>query len=80
MTISKLMETIPDGVKEKIVDFTDVIINIDGKKKPAIRVLLDGILPDAVEILKGKHLLYNEKMVAAHRYAPEIKKTYFYVY
>lgn len=80
MTISKLMETIPDGVKEKIVDFTDVIINIDGKKKPAIRVLLDGILPDAVEILTGKHLLYNEKMVAAHRYAPEIKKTYFYVY
>lgn len=80
MTIAKLMEAIPDNVKEKIVDFTDVTINVEGKKKSAVRVVLDGILPDAVEILTGKHLLYNEKMVAAHRYAPEIKKTYFYVY
>lgn len=80
MTVFELMEVIPDAVKQNIIDFQDVKINLKGKKIHAIRVLLDRIFPDAADILTGDHLLYNKNMVATYKTAPELQKTYFYVY
>lgn len=80
MTIIKLMEIIPDEAKQNIIDFQPVKIVLKGKKTPATRVLLNKILPNAADILTGNHLLYNENMVASYRAAPELQKTYFYVY
>lgn len=76
MNIAKLIELLPDSVKPDIADFVQVKMK-DGKI--GIRVLLDRLLTDTEkQAMKSKHFAGLD-CVACHRYAPEIKKSYFYV-
>ena len=82
MDITKLIELLPDTAKSDVIDFQNVTIKVNGTKKAAIRVLFDRILTDdEIVALKKhkKHILYDN-FVAQYKYAPEIKKTYCYVY
>ena len=76
MNIAKLIELLPDSVKPDIADFVQVKMK-DGKI--GTRVLLDRLLTDIEkQAMKSKHFVGLD-CVACHRYAPEIKKSYFYV-
>ena len=76
MNIAKLIELLPDSVKPDAVDFVQVRMK-DGKT--GTRVLLDRLLTDTEkQAMKSKHFVGLD-CVACHRYAQEIKKSYFYV-
>ena len=76
MNITKLIELLPDSVKPDTVDFVQVKMK-DGKT--GTRVLLDRLLTDTEkQAMKSKHFVGLD-CVVCHRYAPEIKKSYFYV-
>ena len=76
MNIAKLIELLPDSVKPDTVDFMQVKMK-DGKT--GTRVLLDRLLTDKEkQSMTNKHFIGLD-CVACHRYAPEIKKSYFYV-
>lgn len=76
MNITKLIELLPDSVKPDIADFVQVKMK-DGKM--GTRVLLDRLLTDTEkQAMKSKHFVGLD-CVVCHRYAPEIKKSYFYV-
>lgn len=78
MNIGKLIEIIPDSVKVDIADFADVRLKTG---KMAVRVMLDRLLTEAeqAEISAIKRILWNDTCVAVYKYAPEIRKSYFYV-
>lgn len=78
MDITRLMdERIPESIKTNIIDF------VDGKLegKDVTRVLVDKLFnADEEEALsKLKFVIYNSNMVCHYRFAPEIKKSYFYI-
>lgn len=76
MNITKSIELLPDSVKPDTVDFVQVKMK-DGKT--GTRVLLDRLLTDTEkQAMTNKHFIGLD-CVACHRYAPEIKKSYFYV-
>ena len=76
MNITKLIELLPDSVKADTVDFIQVRMK---DVKTGTRVLLDRLLTDTEkQEMKSKHFVGLD-CVACHRYAPEIKKSYFYV-
>ena len=76
MDITKLIELLPDSVKPDIADFVQVKMK-DGKM--GTRVLLHRLLTDTEkQAMKSKHFVGLD-CVACHRYAQEIKKSYFYV-
>lgn len=76
MNIAKLIELLPDTVKQDIIDFTDVKMKTG---KNGTRVTLDRLLTDTEkEQMNNKHFVGLD-CIAAYRYAPEIKKSYFYV-
>jgi hypothetical protein len=77
MDITILIDLLPDSVKNDVVDFNDVLLK---NRKNAIRVLMDRILTEEEkqEMKKNKHFM-GVDCVAQYRYAPEIKKSYFYV-
>lgn len=76
MNITKLIELLPDSVKSDVVDFAQVKMK-DGKI--GTRVLLDRLLTDAEkQAMKNNHFVGLD-CVACYRYAPEIKKSYFYL-
>lgn len=76
MNIEKLIELLPDSVKLDIIDFTDVKLKVGGA---AIRVTLDRLLTDEEKSkMQNPHIMGLE-CVAQYRYAPELKKSYFYV-
>lgn len=76
MTIHKLLELLPDTVKADIIDFTDVKMKTG---EIGTRVTLDRLLTAAEkEKMQSRHIVGLD-CIAAHRYAPEIKKSYFYV-
>lgn len=76
MNISKLIELLPDTVKIDIIDFSDVKMKTG---KNGIRVTLNRLLTDAEkQQMNNKHFVGLD-CIAVHRYAPEIKKSYFYV-
>lgn len=76
MNITKLIELLPDSVKPDTVDFVQVKMK-DGKM--GTRVLLDRLLTDTEkQAMKSKHFVGLD-CIAQHRYAPEIKRSYFYV-
>lgn len=80
MDITKMIETLPNSVKLDVIDFNDVKMHVNGKKHNGIRVLLDRLLTDdeKEEMKSNKHIL-GINSIATYRYAPEIKKSYFYV-
>ena len=76
MNITKMIEILPDSVKISIVDFTQVKMKTG---KSGTRVLLDRLLTDDEKTkMKNRHIV-GVDCVAVHRYAPEIKKSYFYI-
>ena len=76
MNITKLIELLPDTVKQDIIDFTDVKMKTG---KNGTRVILDRLLTDTEkEQMNNKHFVGLD-CIAVYRYAPEIKRSYFYV-
>lgn len=76
MNIAKLVEMLPDTVKPDTVDFQSVKMK-DGKT--GTRVILDRVLTDTEkQQMTSKHFR-GLACIAQHRYAPEIKRSYFYV-
>lgn len=76
MDITRLVELLPSSVKCDVIDFVTVKLK-DGRV--ATRVLLDRLLTaEEKKIMKSKHFVGLD-CVAQYRYAPEIKKSYFYV-
>ena len=76
MNISKLIELLPNTVKKDIIDFSDVRMK---SGKNGIRVTLDRLLTDTEkQQMNNKHFVGLD-CIAVYRYAPEIKKSYFYV-
>ncbi len=80
LDITKIINLIPDSVKKDIIDLTDVKLK-DGRI--ATRVVLDHLLTEdekkALSSGRCKKKIIGVDCVAHHRYAPEIKKSYFYV-
>ena len=77
MNITKLIELLPDSVKPDVLDFAQVKMK-DGKI--GTRVLLDRLLTDAEKQAMKNNYFVGLDCVACYRYAPEIKKSYFYFY
>ena len=76
MNITKLVELLPGSVKCDTIDFVTVKLK-DGRI--ATRVLLDRLLTaEEKQSMKNKHFVGLD-CVTQYRYAPEIKKSYFYV-
>lgn len=77
MNITKLIELLPESVKCDVIDFTDVFLK-DGR--PAMRVTMCRLLTEnELKVMrKEKHFL-GLHLITRHKYAPEIRKSYFYV-
>lgn len=70
-------ETIPWSIKLDIINLEDVKLK---GGVPAIRVTLDRLLtPDEINMLSGNPHVVGADCTCRHRYAPEIKQSYFYV-
>lgn len=76
MNITKLIEKLPNSVKSDIIDFTTVKLKTG---KIAIRILMDRILTEKEKIQLKKSGAIGVECIAYYRYAPEIKKSYFYI-
>ena len=76
MKIDKIMELLPDTVKCDIIDFTPVKLK-DGRR--AERITLDRLLTPAEKSTMHHTHILGVDCVACHRYAPEIKHSYFYI-
>lgn len=78
--VTSLIERLPDFIKGNVIDFDSVSIMVKGKRKRALRVLLDKVLTEEEKesVRCNKHIL-NIDGIARYRYAPEIKHTYFYL-
>ena len=76
MNVAKLIELLPNSVKVDVVDFQPVKMK---NGKTGTRVLLDRLLTETEKLsMKSKHFIGLD-CIATYRYAPEIKKSYFYV-
>lgn len=76
MNIAGLIEILPDSVKLDIVDFTSVTLKTG---KPAIRIMMDRLLTDSEKDKMRSKQIIGLDCVAYYKYAPEIKKSYFYL-
>lgn len=76
MSIEKLIDLLPTSVRCDAVDFKDVRLK-DGRS--AIRVTIDRLLThDEKDKMTSKRFVGLD-CVCFYKYAPEIKKSYFYV-
>lgn len=72
-----LIERLPDDVKTRIIDITDVKLKTG---KSAMRITFDIVLkPEQISTLKKNKKILNPEGICSHRYAPEIKHSYFYL-
>ncbi len=76
MNIFKMIELLPDTVKLNIIDFTTVKLK---NGKLAERITLDRLLTDDEKQLMKSKKIIGKDCVAFHKYAPEIKRSYFYI-
>lgn len=76
MNIAALIDLLPDTVKLDTIDFQSVKMK-DGKVET--RVVLDRILTDTEKQQMTSNHFRGLDCIAQHRYAPEIKRSYFYV-
>lgn len=77
MDITNLIESIPAGIKQYIIDFRDVRMS-DGRD--ALRVTLDRVLTAGEqEQLSKCRGVVGANCIAHYKYAPEIKRSYFYL-
>ncbi len=78
MDITNLIDRVPESIMADVMDFNDVRLK---GGRDALRVTVDRLLnaDEQKQLLKTKGIVYNVEMVCTYRYAPEIKKPYFYV-
>lgn len=76
MNAVALIEMLPDSVKLDVVDFQTVKMKDGGV---GTRVVLDRILTDAEKAQMVGERFRGLDCVARHKYAPEIKRSYFYI-
>ena len=76
MNIAELVELLPDSVKLDVVDFQTVKMK-DGEV--GTRVTLDRVLTDTEKAQMVSERFRGLDCVARHKYAPEIKRSYFYI-
>lgn len=76
MSIDRIIEALPSSVKTDIIDFTDVKMKTG---KSGVRITLDHILTEAEKLQMKSKRIIGLDCIATYRYAPEIKKSYFYV-
>ena len=76
MDVVALIEMLPDTIKLDVVDFQTVKMK-DGEV--GIRVTLDRVLTDAEKAQMVSKHFKGLDCVAHHKYAPEIKRSYFYI-
>ena len=76
MDITTIIELLPDTVKKDIIDFHDVRMKTGAS---GIRVTLDRLLTDTEKKKMQNKRIVGLDCIASYRYAPEIKKSYFYV-
>lgn len=76
MGIAELLEKLPKSIQKEIIDFQDMVLK-DGRD--AIRITVDRILSESerAELIKAGAIGVN--CICQHRYAPEIKRSYFYM-
>lgn len=76
MNITKMIELLPDTVKADIIDFQDVKMKGGAN---GTRVILDRLLTDIEKYkMKNNHII-GVDCIAVNKYAPEIKRSYFYI-
>lgn len=76
MNIAKIIELLPDTVKKDIIDFSDVRMK---DNKPGIRITIDRLLTDSEKANMQNKRIKGLDCITSYRYAPEIKKSYFYI-
>ena len=76
MDIATIIELLPDSVKKDIIDFNDVRMK---NGAGGIRVTLDRLLTDTEKGKMKNKRIVGLDCIASYRYAPEIKKSYFYI-
>ena len=77
MDITSLIELLPESVKRDTMNFEDVMLK-DGR--PAMRVTMCRLLTEEEKaVMSGKKHLLGLHLITRHKYAPEIRKSYFYV-
>lgn len=76
MNAVELIELLPDSVKLDVVDFQTVKMKGGGT---GTRVTLDRVLTDAEKSQMVSERFRGLDCVAQHKYAPEIKRSYFYI-
>lgn len=76
MDITSIIELLPDSVKRDIIDFNDVRMKTGAA---GVRVTLDRRLTDTEKQKMQNKRILGLDCIASYRYAPEIKKSYFYV-
>ena len=67
---------IPDSVLKDIIDIMPVGLN-DGRM--STRVTIDRVITEEEREVLDNVAIVGKDCVAVHRYAPEIKRSYFYV-
>ena len=76
MDITSIFDLVPETVKKDIIDFNDVMLKTG---KAAIRVTLDRLLTETEKQKMQHKRILGLDCIAVYRYAPEIKKSYFYI-
>lgn len=76
MDVVTLIEMLPDSVKLNVVDFQTVKMKDGGV---GTRIVLNRILTDAEKAQMVSERFRGLDCVAQHKYAPEIKRSYFYI-
>lgn len=76
MNVAELVELLPDSVKLDVIDFQTVKMK-DGEV--GTRVVLDRILTDTEKAQMVSERFKGLDCVAQYKYAPEIKRSYFYI-
>ncbi len=76
MDITAILELLPETVKRDIIDFQPVKMKTGAH---GIRVIMDRMLTcDEKEKMDSPRIIGRD-CIAAHKYAPEIKRSYFYI-
>lgn len=77
MDITSLIELLPESVKLDTMNFKDVMLK-DGR--PAMRVTMCRLLTEEEKaVMRKQKRFLGLHLIACHKYAPEIRKSYFYV-
>ena len=76
MDVVALIEMLPDSVKLDVVDFQTVKMK---NGEVGTRIVLNRILTDTEKAQMVNERYKGLDCVAYHRYAPEIKRSYFYI-